>query len=650
MKILWQPSEEQLARANLTAFRRFLHGRHGIDLPDYAQLHAWSVEHITEFWVAVWDFCEVSGDRGDTVLAAGKHMMDARFFPQARLNFAENALRRRDDANAVVFRSETGYTSRLSWNELYVQVARLARAFRAGGIQPGDRIAACLPNIPEAVTGVLAASSLGAVWSSCSPDFGEGGILDRFRQIEPRVLIACDGYYYNGRAIDIREKICRVAEQLPSVEKIIIVPHRAQITGEPPLCPDIPDTILLSDYIGEFEEGDIAFTPLPFNHPLYILFSSGTTGLPKCIVHGAGGTLLQHLKEHRLHGDIRPDDRVFYFTTCGWMMWNWLVTALASNATLLLYDGSPMYPDPNALFDYAEEEGMTLFGTSAKYLQALEKAGLEPAETHDLSTLRVMTSTGSPLLPASFDYVYHHIKRDLCLSSISGGTDIVSCFILGNPAGPVVRGEMQAKGLGMAVEVWDEHGERSIGRKGELVCTRPFPSMPVCFWNDPDGKRYRSAYFERFPGVWAHGDFAEETESGGFIIYGRSDAVLNPGGVRIGTAEIYRQVEGFDEVLESIAVGQEWDGDTRILLFVVLREGLVLNDALIESIKTQIRDGASPRHVPARIIQVPAIPHTRSGKISEIAVRDIIHGRAVKNVEALANPEALEHFRMEITS
>jgi acetoacetyl-CoA synthetase len=650
MKILWQPSEEQIARANLAAFRRFLTDSHGPIGEAYADLHAWSIEHLPDFWEAVWDFFDVIGEKGGAALEPGNHMMDARFFPNARFNFAENVLRRRDGADAVIFRSETGYASRLSWQELHGEVSRLTQALRAGGLMPGDRIAACLPNIPEAVTGALAAASLGAVWSSCSPDFGEQGILDRFRQIEPRILVACDGYFYNGKTIDVREKVCRVAEQIPSLEKIVIVPHRAEVTGEPPVCPDIPHAVLLQDYVGDFEEGEIAFTPLPFSHPLYILFSSGTTGLPKCIVHGAGGTLLQHLKEHRLHSDIQPDDRVFFFTTCGWMMWNWLVTALASRAAILLYDGSPFYPDGNVLYEYAESEGMTLFGTSARYLQALEKNGLAPGEDHDLSALRTLATTGSPLLPASFDYVYAHIKKDLCLSSISGGTDIISCFVLGNPTGPVIRGEIQVKGLGMAVEVWDEDGQRITGRKGELVCTRPFPSMPVCFWNDAGNARYRAAYFERFPGVWAHGDFAEETASGGFILYGRSDAVLNPGGVRIGTAEIYRQVEGFDEVLESVAVGQEWEGDTRILLFVVLREGLTLDEDLIDRIKRQIRAGASPRHIPARIIQVPQIPRTRSGKISEIAVRDVIHGREIRNLEALANPEALEYFRKDIVS
>jgi acetoacetyl-CoA synthetase len=650
MTILWQPSPEQIRRANLTTFRSNVTGRHKVDVESYANLHAWSIEHIPEFWEAVWDFCEVIGDKGETVLEPGVHMLEARFFPGTRLNFAENLLRRRDNSDAVVFRSETGFTSRLSWRALYGQVSRLAQALRDAGLQPGDRIAACLPNCPEAVTGALAAASLGGVWSSCSPDFGEQGMLDRFQQITPRFLIACDGYMYNGKSQNIRTRLSAVAAQIPSLQKIIIVPYLAQVTGAQPADTAVPGAVHWDEFMQGYEIADIEFAPLPFSHPLYILFSSGTTGLPKCIIHGAGGTLLQHLKEHRLHCDIRPEDKVFYFTTCGWMMWNWLVSALGSEATILLYDGSPFHADGHVLFDYAEQEGMTFFGASAKYLQALEKNNLEPGKTHDLAALRTLASTGSPLLPASFDYVYDHIKRDLCLSSISGGTDIISCFVLGNSTGPVIRGEIQAKGLGMAVDVWDEAGHSVIDAKGELVCTRPFPSMPVGFWNDKNNKRYRAAYFERFPGVWAHGDFAAQTASGGFIIYGRSDAVLNPGGVRIGTAEIYRQVEGLDEVLESVAVGREQDGDVRILLFVILREGLTLDDELVARIKQRIRDGASPRHVPAAIYQVPDIPRTRSGKISEIAVRDVIHGRTIKNVEALANPGALEHFRRDFVS
>ena len=645
MTVLWQPSPEQVRHANLTAFRRFVTHRHGIDVESYADLHAWSIAHIPEFWDAVWDFCEVIGDKGDIILDPGKHMLEARFFPDARLNFAGNLLRRRDNGDAVVFRSETGYTRRLSWRELYGQVSRLSQALRDTGLQAGDRIAACLPNCPEAVTGVLAAASLGGVWSSCSPDFGEQGMLDRFQQIEPRCLIACDGYVYNGKPVDIRARISAVAAQIPSLQKIVNVPHLGQVTGGQSDGAAVSGAVVWDEFMQGYEEADIEFTPLLFSHPLYILFSSGTTGLPKCIVHGAGGTLLQHLKEHRLHCDIRLDDKVFYFTTCGWMMWNWLVSALGSEATLLLYDGSPFHPDGNVLFDYAAQEGMTFFGASAKYLQALEKDNLDPGGTHDLAALRTLASTGSPLLPAGFDYVYRHIKQDLCLSSISGGTDIISCFVLGNPTGPVIRGEIQAKGLGMAVDVWDEAGRSVVDTKGELVCTRPFPSMPTGFWNDSNNERYRAAYFEHFPGVWAHGDFAAQTADGGFIIYGRSDAVLNPGGVRIGTAEIYRQVEGLDEVLESVAVGREKDGDVHILLFVILRQGLTLDDELVARIRQRIREGASPRHVPAAIYQVPDIPRTRSGKISEIAVRDVIHGRAIKNVEALANPAALDWFR-----
>jgi acetoacetyl-CoA synthetase len=647
MAILWQPSGQHIKQTNLTAFQDHVANQYDIDAASYEKLHQWSIDTSEEFWGSVWDYCEViATDRGDKIVEPGQHMIDTCFFPDARLNFAENLLRRRDESEAIIFRSESGFQSRTSWQQLYANVSRWSQAFSNNGIHPGDRIVACLPNIPESVIGALATATLGAIWSSCSPDFGEQGILDRFQQIAPKILITCDGYFYNGKCIDIRDKISAITRQLPSLETVIIVSHLAEIEDKSIDISSIPLAILLEDYILEFDEAEIIFRSFPFNHPLYIMFSSGTTGLPKCIVHGAGGTLLQHLKEHRLHCDIKPGDKVFFFTTCGWMMWNWLVSALASEATLMLYDGSPFYPQDNVLMDYATSEGISFFGTSAKYIQAMEKKFMAPIKTHDLSTLRTIASTGSPLLPEGFDYVYQNIKQDVCLSSISGGTDIISCFVLGNPNVPVRHGEIQCKGLGMAVEVWDEGGQSVIDKKGELVCARAFPSMPIGFWNDDNNERYTTAYFQRFLGIWAHGDFAEQTSNGGYIIYGRSDAVLNPGGVRIGTAEIYRQVESFDEVLESVAVGQEWEGDIRILLFVVLKPGFILDDKIIDQIKRQIKVGASPRHVPAQIYQVPDIPRTRSGKITEIAIREVIHGREIKNSEALVNPESLAFFKM----
>jgi acetoacetyl-CoA synthetase len=639
---LWQPSPECVANANITALARELEARHGVSLPDYNALHRFSLECKEEFWLAIWDLCGVIAEtRGDRVLIDGDRMPGARFFPDARLNFAENMLRRRDDGPAMIFRAEDKVERVMTWAELYHSVSRLSQALRAAGIGPGDRVAGFVPNMPETVVAMLAATSLGAVWTSCSPDFGVRGVLDRFGQVEPRVLFAADGYHYNGKARGSLARITEILQNLPSVEHVVVFPL---LTGVPDVSA-VPRAQAVADFVAPFEAGPIAFEQLPFNTPLYILYSSGTTGAPKCIVHGAGGTLLQHLKEHRMHTDVKPGDRIFYFTTCGWMMWNWLVSALAQEATLLLYDGSPFHPDGNVLFDFAEAHGMTVFGTSAKYIDALSKAGLKPRETHDLSTVRTMTSTGSPLAPESFDYVYADVKHDIQLASISGGTDIVSCFMLGNPAGPVWRGEIQAPGLGMAVDVFDEGGNSITGEKGELVCTQPFPAMPLGFWGDDDGERYRGAYFERFANVWHHGDFIERTGHGGFIVYGRSDATLNPGGVRIGTAEIYRQVERIDEVVEAICIGQEWAGDVRVVLFVTLRNGLVLDDALRQRIRDRVRSNCTPRHVPARIIQVADIPRTKSGKITELAVRNIVHGRSIKNQEALANPEALEFYR-----
>ncbi|MDE1172960.1 MAG: acetoacetate--CoA ligase [Parvibaculaceae bacterium] len=633
---LWQPSPSAIKASNLTDFMARVGAAHGALLKSYEDLHAWSISEPELFWDALWDYAGVIGDKGSVVLADGDRMPGARFFPEARLNFAENLLRRDGDGPALLFRNE-GETPRpaLSWAGLREKVRALAAVFDQWGIKPGDRVAAMMPNCPETIIAMLAATSLGAVFSSCSPDFGARGVLDRFGQIEPRVLVACDGYRYNGKKLDERSKLKEIVAQLPSLEHVVIVPFAGLGVGDVPGAEDW--TALLE----QAPARPLSFARLPFAHPLYIMFSSGTTGVPKCIVHSAGGTLIQHLKEHKLNCDLKPGERLFYFTTCGWMMWNWLVSGLAAEATLALYDGSPFAPAPTVLFDYLEQEKINVFGTSAKFIDAIKKEELSPKDTHDLSSVRMILSTGSPLVPESFVYVYEAVKPDVALCSISGGTDIVSCFVLGNPVGPVWVGEIQARGLGMAVEVWDDEG-RSIGHgKGELVCVKPFPAMPIGFWNDPGGKKYHAAYFERFDNVWCHGDFAEITSHGGIIIHGRSDATLNPGGVRIGTAEIYAQVEQLDEVQEAIAIGQDWDGDVRVVLFVVLKEGVALDAALEAKIRSQIRTGASPRHVPARIVAVSDIPRTKSGKITELAVRDVVHGRPIKNKEALANPEAL---------
>jgi acetoacetyl-CoA synthetase len=639
---LWQPGAEHVAATRLTAFARFVKQRHGQALPDYAALHRWSITKREDFWSAVWDFCGVTGDKGTRLLVDGDKMPGAQWFPDARLNFARNLLRGIDDRDAIVFRGEEHVQRRMSHAELYREVARLAAALRDADVGSGDRVAAYMPSMPETIVAMLATASLGAIFSSASQDFGVQGVLDRFGQIEPKVLIAADGAYYGGKHLDAMTRIAEIVAQLPSVTRTVIVPY---IHAEHDIG-NIRNGQMWVDFLAPFRETcAIDFIDMPFNAPLYILFSSGTTGAPKCIVHGAGGTLLQHLKEHQLHSDIRAGDRVFYFTTCGWMMWNWLASALASDATVLLYDGSPFAGRGTVLWDFARDEQCTLFGTSAKYLDAAAKLNLKPAATHDLTTLRAVLSTGSPLSPEGFDYVYRDIKADICLSSVSGGTDIVSCFVLGNPNGAVWRGELQCKGLGLAVEVFDENGKAIVGEKGELVCTKPFPCMPLEFWNDPGGARYHAAYFERFAGIWCHGDWSEETTHGGMIIHGRSDATLNPGGVRIGTAEIYRQVEKLPEVLESIVIGQDFDSDVRVVLFVRLREGVVLDESLVSRIKHTIRENASPRHVPAKILQVPDIPRTKSGKIVELAVRAVVHGQDVKNIEALANPEALAHFR-----
>ena len=636
---LWTPSEDFKNTQPLSRFMTWLSEREGTTFPDVDALHVWSVENRDKFWSAIWDFCGVEGEKGEHALINDGRMLEARFFPDARLNFAQNLLRQSGETDALLFRGEDKVSYRWNWDELKGRVSRLQQAFAAMGIGEGDRVAAMMPNLPETIACMLAATSLGAIWSSCSPDFGPQGVLDRFGQIEPKLFITCDGYWYNGKLQDVSAKVRDVAAELKV--PVLVVPYAGDAAA---LAGSIPNAWTLEQFIEGFEVRPLEFRQLPFSHPLYILFSSGTTGVPKCIVHSAGGTLLQHLKEHVLHCGIQPGDRLFYYTTCGWMMWNWLASGLAAGATLCLFDGSPFAPNGSVLFDYAAEEKFAVFGTSAKYIDAVRKSGLEPLKSHDLSALRLITSTGSPLSPEGFTFVYEGIKRDVHLASISGGTDIVSCFVLGNPLKPVWRGEIQGPGLGLAMDVWNDDGHSVRGEKGELVCTKAFPSMPVMFWNDPDGKKYRAAYFERFDNVWCHGDFAEWTSHGGLVIHGRSDATLNPGGVRIGTAEIYNQVEQMPEVLEALCIGQDWDDDVRVILFVRLANGHTLDDNLVAAIKNRIRTGCTPRHVPARIIAVTDIPRTKSGKIVELAVREVVHGRPVKNKEALANPEALDLF------
>ncbi|KAB2927194.1 MAG: acetoacetate--CoA ligase [Dechloromonas sp.] len=634
---LWKPNPATVGDTRMAQFMQAMgHGR-------YSDLWQWSVDKPSEFWTQVWRFCGAVGERGETVLEDGDKMPGARWFPQARLNYAENLLKERDAGEALVFWGEDKVKRRLSRAGLYAEVARFQAFLVAQGVGKGDRVAGYLPNLPETLIAMLAATALGAIWSSASPDFGVQGVLDRFGQIEPKVLICVDGYWYNGKAVDCLAKNAEVVAQMPSLVKTVVVPY----LNAAPAIAGIANAVNWSDLPAG--GGDVRIERVAFDHPLFIMFSSGTTGVPKCIVHCHGGVLLQHLKEHVLHSDVRPGDRLFYFTTCGWMMWNWLVSGLAAGATLLLYDGSPFAGKGTVLFDYAAAEQMTHFGTSAKFIDAAAKLGLTPGQTHDLSALRAMFSTGSPLSPEGFDWVYREIKQDLLLASISGGTDIVSCFVLGNPVLPVYRGEIQCRGLGMAVDVFDDEGKPVRGEKGELVCTKPFPVMPVGFWNDPDGAKYHAAYFERFANIWCHGDFSELTAHDGMIIYGRSDATLNPGGVRIGTAEIYRQVEQLPEILESLVIGQDWPpgkyDDVRVVLFVKLQEGVTLDAALIDRIKQQIRANTTPRHVPAKVVQVQDIPRTKSGKIVELAVRNVVHERPVKNVEALANPEALDYFR-----
>jgi len=637
---IWTPLAGRVAASNLTRFAALAREQYGAPAGDYASLWRWSVDERERFWSAVMDFAGVLHTPGTSpVLQHRDRMPGAVWFEDTRLNFAENLLARDDSHVALVFCNERGTRRELSYRELRTEVARVAEGLRELGIGPGDRVAGFVPNVPEAVIAMLATTSLGAAWTSCSPDFGINGVLDRFGQVAPRVLFTADGYFYNGKTIDSLAAVRGVLEQLPSVQRVVVIPY----VNDAPGPGGLPGAVAFRDF-GRPGTA-IEFRRVPFDTPLFVMYSSGTTGVPKCIVHGVGGTLLQHRKEHLLHTDLGPDDRLFFFTTCGWMMWNWLVSGLATGCTLVLYEGSPFAPDRDVLWRMAERERITAFGTSPKYLSALQKDGGAPGRHFDLGGLRTILSTGSPLAPEQFDFVYDSIKADLHLASISGGTDIISCFCLGNPWLPVRRGEIQSPGLGMATAVCDDEGRAVREQQGELVCTAPFPSMPIGFWNDPEGARYRAAYFERFANVWCHGDYAVHTANDGFVILGRSDAVLNPGGVRIGTAEIYRQVEKLGEILESLAVGQDWDNDVRVVLFVRLRPGVELDAALERRIRDTIRASTTPRHVPARIVAVPDIPRTISGKIVELAVRNVIHGRPVRNTDALANPESLAHFR-----
>ena len=639
---LWAPDPEQIRVARITQFMSQINDRHGLTLDgDYFSLQDWAVANPRDFWLGVWTFCEVTASRcGDLVLEEAKKFPGARWFPQARLNAAENLLRYRDERIALVSLRENGERREMSYANLYLCVAKLAASLRALGVTPGDRVAAFIPNIEEAVVAMLATTSIGAVWSSCSPDFGVNGAIDRIGQIQPKVLFAADGYNYNGKACDSLQRVSVIVESIESIEVTVVVPL---LTRKPDLK-SICNGILFEDFLDDAATA-IRFEQLPFDHPLYIMYSSGTTGAPKCIVHGAGGSLLQHLKEHQLLVDLKREDVFFYFTTCGWMMWNWLVSGLASGATLVLYDGSPFASNGLLLLDAIDEEEISIFGTSAKFIAALLKAGHKPRESHSLKSLNTILSTGSPLSEECFDYIYRDFKQSVRLSSISGGTDILSCFVGGCPILPVYAGEIQAPGLGMSVQIWNENGQSVIERKGELVCTAPFPSCPIGFWNDEDGSKFRAAYFDRWPDVWAQGDYGEVTQHGGFIIHGRSDAVLNPGGVRIGTSEIYRQLDVIAEVIDSIVIGQEWLDDVRVVLFVTLREGLTLDDGLCARIRAGIRKNTTPRHVPEKILQVTDIPRTRSGKIVELAVRNVVHGLKVSNIHALENPDALDLFR-----
>ncbi|MBN2333110.1 MAG: acetoacetate--CoA ligase [Deltaproteobacteria bacterium] len=641
-KALWTPSAERIANANLTRYMKYLHAQQGLSFSTYDELYQWSISERADFWESVWNFTNIIASKPyEQVLVDGDKMPGSKWFVGSRLNFAENLLRYRDDRVAMVFKGEQQEAVRITYAELYDKVARLAKSLRDLGVTVGDRVSGFVPNMTETVIAMLATTSIGAIWSSCSPDFGIKGVLDRFGQIEPKVVFTANGYAYNGKTFDSLQRVSDILNSLPSVEKVVVIPY----TEAKPDISMVNNSVLFADFLSPESGLEITFEQLPFDHPLYIMYSSGTTGVPKCIVHGAGGTLIQHLKEHVLHADLKRDDHLFYFTTCGWMMWNWLVSGLAVGATLILFDGSPFYPDGGATFKLAQDEKISIFGTSAKFLASVQQAGIKPGTTYDLSSIKTICSTGSPLSAESFEFVYKEIAQDVDLASISGGTDIISCFALGNPILPVYSEELQCRGLGMKLQAFDDNGKPVEKEQGELVCSASFPSMPIYFWNDPNNEKYLDAYFRVYPNIWHHGDYIKVTETGGVIFYGRSDATLNPGGVRIGTAEIYRQVETIPEVKDSVVIGQNWDNDVRVILFVVMEAGSELTPELEKEIKTTIRKNTTPRHVPAKIIPVADIPYTISGKKVELAVRKVVEGKAVSNKDALANPQALDCFK-----
>ena len=640
-KLLWRPTQEQVNASNMVQFMQTVNQRLGRDFSNYDQLYRWSVESIPDFWAAMWDFAGIKASAPyERVVDDLDKMPGARWFPGAKLNFAENLLRYRDDRVAIIFKGEDREPIRMTYTELYSEVSRLARSLRDTGLQPGDRVVGFMPNMPQSIIAMLAAVSLGATWSSCSPDFGIKGVLDRFGQIRPRVLFTANGYCFKGKQIDSLGRIADILKQLPSIEKVVVVPYTEQEAD----ISHVPNAVHYRDFLSPERELEIEFEQLPFDHPLYIMYSSGTTGLPKCMVQSAGGILIHHLKELMLHTDLKRKDTIFYFTTCGWMMWNWLTSSLATGAALVLFDGNPFHPHPGALWEMAQDEKITVFGTSAGYIAALQNAGVQPGNQYDLTPLRAVLSTGSPLSVEGFEYIYSQIKKDLQLASIAGGTDLNGCFALGNPMLPVYAGELQCRALAMKVEAFDDNGHAVTNQQGELVCTAPFPSMPIYFWDDPDGSKYHSAYFDVFPNIWRHGDFITVTDRGGVVIYGRSDATLNPGGVRIGTAEIYRVVEQMEEIEDSVVVGQNWKGDVRIILFVKPAAGVELTDELKKRIRQNIQSQASPRHVPRKIITTPAVPYTLNMKKVELAVKKIIEGRPVLNKDALSNPEALDYY------